>query len=388
MRFLLDSAVRTGRFLYQYPILTYMALDPKSIRLFEDLSEEQLAGLDSSWQSRHFQVETAIFKEGDPGDGIYLIAEGEVSISVKMPNQQTCLLATIETGDFFGEMAVLDQGPRSATVTALKPTEVVFIPRQVILDLFHASSEFALRLFNETSARLREFNRKYVEELLQAERLSLVGRFARSIVHDFKNPLNVIRLASEFGIHSGADETARREIHERISVQVDRLSDMINELLEFTRGDRAEVVLSPSNYGHFIKNVVAELGAEAIGKGVELELGSDLPDLELSFDPRRLKHVFHNLIANALDAMDGGGKVTITVRKKDNHLETDIEDTGPGVHPDIATRLFDAFATYGKKQGTGLGLSICQKIVHDHHGEIAALPNPGKGALFRILLPL
>jgi signal transduction histidine kinase len=229
----------------------------------------------------------------------------------------------------------------------------VFIPRQVILDLFHASSEFALRLFNETSARLREFNRKYVEELLQAERLSLVGRFARSIVHDFKNPLNVIRLASEFGIHSGADETARREVHERISVQVDRLSDMINELLEFTRGDRAEVVLSPSNYGHFIKNVVAELGAEAISKGVELELGSDLPDLELSFDPRRLKHVFHNLIANALDAMDGGGKVTITVRKKGHHLETDIEDTGPGVHPDIATKLFDAFATYGKKTGHG-----------------------------------
>lgn len=365
-----------------------MALDPKSIRLFEDLTDEQLSHLSSSCQSHHFQAEANIFKEGDPGDGIYLIAEGQVSITVKMPSQQTCLLATIEPGDFFGEMAVLDQGPRSASVTALKPTEVVFIPRQVILDLFHESSEFALRLFNETSARLREFNRKYVEELLQAERLSLVGRFARSIVHDFKNPLNVIRLASEFGVQVGSDEIARRKVHDSISVQVDRLSDMINELLEFTRGDRAEVVLSPSNYGHFINNVIEELGSEAMSKGVELVIGSELPELELSFDRRRLKHVFHNLVANAIDAMDGGGKVTITVRKKDGHLETDIEDTGPGIHPDIALRLFEAFATHGKKQGTGLGLSICQKIVNDHHGTIDSIPNGDKGALFRIALPV
>ena len=366
-----------------------MAFDPKSVRLFEDISDVQLSNLTASCHLQHFPAESVIFKEGDPGDGIYLIADGEVSITVKMPNQQTCQLATIETGDFFGEMAVLDKGPRSASVIALKDTEVVFIPRQVILDLFNESSVFALRLFNETSARLREFNHKYVEELLQAERLSLVGRFARSIVHDFKNPLNVIRLASEFGIHAGSDENARRGVHDRISAQVDRLSDMINELLEFTRGDRAEIVLSPSNYGRFIRKVIEELGPETSSKGVQLELAGDLPEVELNFDPRRLKHVFHNLVANAVDAMsENGGMVTFCVRKADGYLETDIEDTGPGVHPDIATKLFDAFATYGKKQGTGLGLSICQKIVHDHQGEITAMPNQGKGALFRIRLPL
>lgn len=365
-----------------------MALNPKSIRLFEDLSDEQLQDLSASCQTCHFQTEDVVFKEGDPGDGMYLIAEGEVSITVKMPNQQTCQLATIETGDFFGEMAVLDKGPRSASVIAMRETTLVFIPRQIILELFHASPAFALRLFNETSARLREFNRKYVEELLQAERLSLVGRFARSIVHDFKNPLNVIRLASEFGIHAGSDETERRGIHDRISVQVDRLSDMINELLEFTRGDRAEVVLSPSNYGRFIQKVIEELGTETSSKGVHLELRCELPDVELNFDPRRLKHVFHNLVGNAVDAMSGGGTVFFSVRKAEGYLETDLEDTGPGVHPDIASKLFEAFATYGKKQGTGLGLSICQKIIHDHQGEIHAIPNPGKGALFRVKLPL
>jgi signal transduction histidine kinase len=365
-----------------------MTMDLKSVRLFTELSEAQLKSLHASSESRFFEKEQTIFKEGDPGDGIYLIAEGAVCISVRMPNLQLCQLARLEKGDFFGEMAVLDQGPRSASVSAIVKTEVIFIPRQIILDLFHESSSFALRLFNETSARLREFNQKYVEESLQAERLSLVGRFARSIVHDFKNPLNVIRLASEFSIQSSVDQSARKKTHDRIAQQVDHLSGMINELLEFTRGDRAEVVLSPSNYGQFLSNIIAEIGAETSTRGVQLELDSDMPDVELSFDPRRLKHVFHNLVANAADAMSGGGVVYFRIRQVGQCLETDIEDTGPGIHPEIVSRLFEAFATYGKKQGTGLGLSICQKIIHDHRGKIEALPNEGKGALFRISLPI
>ncbi|MBT5926883.1 MAG: cyclic nucleotide-binding domain-containing protein [Verrucomicrobia bacterium] len=365
-----------------------MSIDLKLVRLFAELSEAQLESLRLSSESRLFEPDSTIFKEGDPGDGIYLIADGAVRISVRMPNEQLCQLARLERGDFFGEMAVLDQGPRSASVIALIPTEVIFIPRQIILDLFHESSLFALRLFNETSARLREFNQKYVEESLQAERLSLVGRFARSIVHDFKNPLNVIRLASEFSLQSSADQKVRKTTHDQIAQQVDRLSGMINELLEFTRGDRAEIVLSPSNYGYFISQIIQEMGMETSSRGVRLVLDSELLDVELSFDPRRLKHVFHNLVSNAADAMSDGGVVYFRIRLAGRQLETDIEDTGPGVHPDISSRLFEAFATHGKKQGTGLGLSICQKIIHDHRGEIKAIPNPGKGALFRISLPV
>ena len=118
------------------------------------------------------------------------------------------------------------------------------------------------------------------------------------------------------------------------------------------------------------------MGEEASTRGLQLKLDSDLPDVELSFDPRRLKHVFHNLVANAADAMPDGGVVSFKIRQSGQHLETHIEDNGKGIHPDIAGRLFEPFATYGKKQGTGLGLSICQKI------------NEGKGALFRISLPI
>ena len=365
-----------------------MAIDLKLIRLFTDLNDGQIERLYAASICKVFEKDQTIFKEGDPGDGIYLIADGTVIVSVRMPNLHFCQLARLHNEDFFGEMAVLDQGPRSASVSAIVKTEVMFIPRQVILDLFHESSVFALRLFKETSNRLREFNQKYVEESLQAERLSLVGKFARSIVHDFKNPLHIIQLSSEFLTQNTINSDMCQMTHDRIARQVDRLSGMINELLEFTSGDRPEVVLSPSNYGQFIHKIIQEVGVDASTRGIQLKLDSGLPDVELNFDPRRLKHVFHNLVANAADAMPEGGVVSLKIRQSGHYLETYIEDTGKGIHPDIAGRLFEPFASHGKKQGTGLGLSICQKIIQDHQGEINALPNEGKGALFRISLPI
>ena len=365
-----------------------MAIDLKLIRLFTDLNDGQIERLYAASICKVFEKDQTIFKEGDPGDGIYLIADGTVIVSVRMPNLHFCQLARLNNEDFFGEMAVLDQGPRSASVSAIVKTEVMFIPRQVILDLFHESSVFALRLFKETSNRLREFNQKYVEESLQAERLSLVGKFARSIVHDFKNPLHIIQLSSEFLTQNTINSDMCQMTHDRIARQVDRLSGMINELLEFTSGDRPEVVLSPSNYGQFIHKIIQEVGMDASTRGIQLKLDSGLPDVELNFDPRRLKHVFHNLVANAADAMPEGGVVSLKIRQSGHYLETYIEDTGKGIHPDIAGRLFEPFASHGKKQGTGLGLSICQKIIQDHQGEINALPNEGKGALFRISLPI
>jgi signal transduction histidine kinase len=365
-----------------------MSIDLKHIHLFIDLDAAQLNRLESRCERRSFGAGENIFKEGDPGDGIYFVAEGEVAINVRMPSQQTRQLARVGNGDFFGEMAVLDDGARSAAVNALVDTKLIFVPREMIMSLFSESSAFSLRLFRETSARLREFNHKFVEESLQSERLSLVGRFARSIVHDFKNPLHVINLVSECSVFNGGEEKARKDTHQLIHQQVQRMSDMINELLEFSRGGPSELVLSKHPYRDFIKETIEEIGAETESRRVRLILSDEVPDVEVNLDPRRLKRVFHNLIANALDAMTEGGIITWTVRQTGDSLETDIEDSGSGIHPDIASRIFDAFATHGKKQGTGLGLSISKKIVQDHRGDIRVVPNPGKGALFRIILPL
>jgi signal transduction histidine kinase len=185
----------------------------------------------------------------------------------------------------------------------------------------------------------------------------------------------------------GATQEMRDVARRRIRKQVDRLSNMINELLEFTRGTKTSIVLAPTHYGTFVKQLIDEIRPEAAEKSVALVLTTPPPDVQLLLDPQRLTHVFYNLIHNAIDFMPNGGKIMFRFTVTDKEVATEVEDTGSGIDPAIAGRLFQPFATHGKAHGTGLGLSICQRIILDHRGQIRAHSEPGHGAVFTFTLP-
>lgn len=358
-------------------------------KLFSGLASAELQSLGHSARLQKAPAGSAVFREGDPGNGIYLIKSGTVEISALLGDSgERRALSELAPGDFFGEMAVLDSYPRSATATALEDSELYFISREDVLQMLTSSPAMAVSLMREISQRMREFNRQYVQEMVQAERLSLVGRFARSIVHDFKNPLNVIGIASELVTMDHSTPALRETAKRRIRKQVDRLSNMINELLEFTRGEKSSIVLAESNYTDFVNHVLEDLRPEAADKQVQIEIEDRAGDPRVLIDPKRLTHVFYNLIHNAVDAMiPDGGTIRIRFLPAENGLcTTEIEDTGPGIAEEIAPHLFEAFATHGKENGTGLGLSICRKIVCDHGGEIEAVNAGDGGAMFRFTL--
>jgi len=138
----------------------------------------------------------------------------------------------------------------------------------------------------------------------------------------------------------------------------------------------------------YVQQLLEEIRPEVELRGVQLVPGALPLSVRASFDPKRLRRVFFNLVHNATDAMPRGGKIFMRFRVIGTELVTEIEDTGPGVAPEIAGRLFEAFASFGKAHGTGLGLSICKKIVEDHHGRIWAQHQPPRGAIFCFALPL
>jgi signal transduction histidine kinase len=284
-------------------------------------------------------------------------------------------------------MAVVDNEPRSATATAEQDAEVYFVPRPVMQRMLEASPKLAVNLVREFSLRLREFNRKYIQEVLEAERLTLVGRFARAIVHDFKNPLNVVGLAADLAGMEAATLEMRLMARNRIRKQVDRLTSMINELLEFTRGSQNAIVLAETNYREFLERVLQEVQPEMGTYPIIVECENDPPNVAILLDPNRLIHVFTNLVNNAVDAMPNGGKIKFRFAVTDKEVITEIADTGRGIPPEIAPRLFEAFASYGKTHGTGLGLSICRKIIEDHRGRLEARNGPAGGAIFAFALP-
>jgi signal transduction histidine kinase len=336
---------------------------------------------------RSFSAGQEIFKEGDNGDGIYVVKEGLVEISLALGQNVRRVFAKLGPGEIFGEMAVVELKPRSATATAAGTTQVYFIPRNELLLMLERSPTLSLELLREISQRLREFNRRYIEETIQAERLAVVGRFARSIIHDLKNPLSIISMSAELIAMQPTKPEAREKAQFRIRKQVERIGDLISDILDFTNGSQVRTLVGDTNYAAFVQSVLEEIRPDAELRRVTIDAQTP-PSLPLPIDPKRVRRVFHNLIQNAVDAMPGGGKVFVRYLVDNKEVITEIEDTGRGIAPEIANTLFEAFATFGKEHGTGLGLSICKKIVEDHQGRIWVRNEPGRGAVFAFALPL
>jgi len=235
---------------------------------------------------------------------------------------------------------------------------------------------------------MRAVNQKFVNEIVHATRLTAVGQFAGTIVHDFKNPLTVISLAAELACHQATSHASRQKARQRIMRQVDSMTAMLDELIEYTRPTGRRIALARLDLAGYILPLVDEINGEVTDRGFKVE-AIDVPaGLDVRIEPPRISRLFRNLINNSLDEMPNGGKIMLSFAAANGELQVNVEDTGKGIAPEIITQLFQPFATHGKAHGTGLGLSICKKIVEDHGGRIWAHSEPGRGAVFSFTLPL
>ena len=329
-----------------------------------------------------------VFREGDSGDGLYLVKSGQVKIIAVVGQSDRQPITSLGPGEMFGEMAVLDSQPRSASVVAGEDSVLYFIPREPMLALLKRSPDLGLAMMQEITRRLREFNHVYVRKVIQAERMALVGRFASAMMHDLKNPLTVISIAADMVCQDFTEPEDRALCQRRIRKQIERISGMVSEVMEFTRGATTRLVLAPVEYPIYARTVVEEIQHEIAIKGVTVSFENPVPEVRVNINPERLSRVFWNLLFNAVDAMPDGGRILLRFAVRDGSVITEVEDTGTGIAPEIAGRLFEAFATHGKPCGTGLGLSIVRRIVEEHGGRIQARNGEGGGALFSFSLPL
>jgi len=356
---------------------------------FVGVLSEELHALEGEGHVRTYGAGEVIFSAGQAGDGFYVVESGEVRISALVGQNDSRTLATIGAGDFFGEMAVVDDAPRSATATAETPVRAFFLGRDKLLQLLEHRPQLALNIVREFSIRMRALNQKYLDEIIQAERLAVIGRFAGTIVHDFKNPLTIIGLAAELACSDDTLPPMRHKAQNKIARQVERMTNMLQELIEFTKPSGQRPVLKVVDFARYMNPLAEEIRQEIADRGVKLILEHEPPALAVRMEPKRLSRLFYNLLNNAVDEMSDGGKIFLRFIPSAHELRIEVEDTGRGIAPAIAQSLFRPFATHGKAHGTGLGLTICKKIVEDHGGQIwAEASEPGKGATFVFTLPL
>ena len=366
-----------------------MRIELPSSRFCRNLSSEDVELIRSQATRRRFDADAEVFQEGAPGDGLYIILEGSVSIVTKLPSGQSCILSQMEAGDYFGEMAVFDGEPRSATAVVSEALDAVFVSLDLVQRIVERTPLVGAMLVRDASLRLREFNRRFLRESLRSERLALVERLVRSFVHDFRNPLNVIGIASEMAAAEQATPAARQKGRERIQKQISILNRMMQELVDFTRGVQVTAVLPKIVYADFLRDVLLDLESGAAQRGVKLVVDGPLPNVRLRLDAARFSRVFLNLSQNAFEAVAGTKEPTLTLRFEisPTHITTEFTDNGPGIPPQNMQHVFEPFFTYGKEHGTGLGLAICNRIVQDHGGRMAVRSEPGHGATFLVLLP-
>jgi signal transduction histidine kinase len=174
-----------------------------------------------------------------------------------------------------------------------------------------------------------------------------------------------------------------------IGSEVEEMVTMVEEILEFSRGSKMTLNLSPCDLEYLVAEVCDVL-QHTVFKEQEIRLITKLNcKRRLYADKEKLKRVFYNIARNAAEAMCDHGRFSInTYLYHTTQVEFRLADSGPGIPPHIKHNIFEPFMTYGKKRGTGLGMSIAKKIITDHGGDIWVESEEGKGTIFYFTVPV
>jgi signal transduction histidine kinase len=241
--------------------------------------------------------------------------------------------------------------------------------------------EHVVRRVGEVVERLQEHQR----ELIRAEQLFAVGQLAASVAHEVRNPLAGIKLLVESALRSRNDKPLTLEDLEVIHREVARLEQTVQGFLEFARLPTPRCSLH--DLGDVVHQAIELVGARARQQHVAIDVRGPEGAVPAYVDPSQLKTVLVNLMLNALDAMPGGGRLEVELGPgADGGVRLSVSDTGVGIAPQIAERLFTPFTTT-KATGTGLGLSISGRILKEHGGSLSARNRPEGGACFVLTLP-
>lgn len=228
---------------------------------------------------------------------------------------------------------------------------------------------------------------KAQEELIQSERMATVGQMASSIIHDFKNPMSIIYSYIQMLKQNASRGGKRRhEAYDGIMKSVERMLDMTQELLDFSRGEM-HLQLSESRVEDFIADVVEGVKMNLSKNNVKIIMDQRYHGA-LILDVDRLRRALINIINNAQEAMPDGGILTLRTEGEDGHVKIEIADTGIGITEQIKEKIFEPFVTHGKSKGTGLGLAITKRVIDEHRGSISVKSEWGKGTTFTIHLPV
>jgi len=257
--------------------------------------------------------------------------------------------------------------------------------RDELKDLSDAFNTMASAL-QDRDEKLKQFAMKTI---IESERLALIGQLAANVAHELNNPLQGIVTYSRLLLERLPDPDPSRPFVQKIVSQADRSRNIIRGLLDFSRQRTPN--RQPSDVNKVLQECIALVEDQASFQNIELvrNLGDGLPHVII--DPSQIQQVFINMMINAAEAMQSGGRLSLSTRldPADGFVQVVFADTGHGVSEENLERIFDPFFTTKETgHGVGLGLAISYGIVKEHQGTISVQSEVGQGTTFTIWLPV
>jgi signal transduction histidine kinase len=236
------------------------------------------------------------------------------------------------------------------------------------------------RTFNHMSASIEETR----AEQVRSSQIAAVGRLAASVAHDLRNPLAAIVGGSEMLADFDLPPEQMKQTSNHIHKAARRMEQMLSEIGQVARQEPGRRVLCPA--AELVRTAVESQQEKSRQKNVSIRQSVG-DGLTVRCEKSRVERVLINLIANALEVLEEGGEIAIAASRAGEAVRIEVCDDGPGVAPEIRSRLFQPFVTAGKKNGLGLGLALARQTMLDNGGDLELVASE-KGAHFRLRLPL
>ncbi len=353
-----------------------------------------------------------IFHEGEAGEAMYLIRSGHAAI-VKGNFDAPIVLACRGAGEFIGEMALLENLPRSASVVALDEVYLYHVTREDFQRMLSHSTKLDIGMLRKLSSRLREADdlittttharrtlSSQVDELAaEKQQLMELQRLREEttdlVVHDLRNPLHSIMGAAGMlqMVLPPAMLQENRDLFTLINNNCERMQRLVDSLLDISRMESGEtkLALEVVNLAQLVQAAVSRVSSTLQTRGIasNIFMPAHLPPVEIDLD--MIDRVIINLLDNAIKFTASGGQISVAAEPLTDHVAISITDTGYGIPSEQRPHIFDRFAR-GSSDGTrgfGLGLTFCKLAVEAHGGHIWVEDGDGGvGCRFIFTLPL
>jgi len=387
----------------------------KQVPFFSELSDDELREIVKIGEEKHVESGQLLFKEGDPGDYMYVIIEGKVRVFHR-EEEEELPLSTIDKGGFFGELALIDGRPRSASVLTLAPCHLFYLGREDFLNLLTHSTHMLSDFMRGLSAKIRILNqdfvvtslqKRHVEDQAEIDRYRAISQMVAGVAHEINTPIGIAYQGATFISDSltldSISELAKGEEAKEVLSDILEASKLIEANIQ--RADKlvksfknlsvrqVKDSLENVDLPELVDEIVALYPTQARSSKLTIEVDNRLEsDGQWLGCPGYLTQILLNLINNAQTHAypgDSPGSVQIILTTKMERYRIEVKDFGCGMSEENLDQVFTAFFTTKRGQGgTGLGMAIVHNLVTTAlHGTIDIDSKLGQGTTVTIDFP-